>query len=128
MKKMFIVALISLFMFAACSVYMAAKKQGVRFEELSQCKTKGCLQAKGAIPIGSKKNKDGVLVETYKVQKPTGSTARAVMHGVLDIATLGIWEIAGTPIEGAKGKKGYISIKVYFENDDDTIQKVELAQ
>jgi hypothetical protein len=27
------------------------------------------------------------------------SAGRAVAHGVMDVLTLGIWEIAGTPIE-----------------------------
>ncbi len=107
---------------------MAAKKEGVSIDELSQCKTRTCLITKGAIPIDSKKNENGILIEeTYKVQKPKGSTARAAMHGLLDVATLGIWEVAGTPIEGAKGKKKMYSIRVHYE-DGEKIKNIELVQ
>lgn len=125
---LFMVIVVSFFLLTSCSVYMAAKKKGVSIEEISQCKTKSCLHSKGATLIDSKRNEDGILIETYKVRKPTGSTARAVMHGVLDVATLGVWEVVGTPIEGVKGKEEYISIRVYFESDDETIKNVELVR
>jgi len=49
------------------------------------------------------------------------------MHGVLDVFTLGLWEVAGTPIEGAKGKKEMYSIRIYYK-DGEEIQRVELVQ
>jgi len=129
MKKLLSISiLLSLLLITSCSVFMAAKKEGVSIDELSQCKTRTCLITKGAIPIDSKKNEDGILIEeTYKVQKPKGSTARAAMHGLLDVATLGIWEVAGTPIEGCKGKTRYYSIKVYYDKEEN-IKKIELVQ
>ena len=114
-------------MITSCSVYMAAKKEGVSINEIQQCKTRACLIAKGAETISSERNKQGELIETYKVRKEKGSVARAAMHGVLDIATLGIWEVAGTPIEGAKGKKKFFAIKVYYDKEEN-IKKVELIQ
>jgi hypothetical protein len=60
------------------------------------------------------------------VQKPKGSAGRAAMHGVLDVFTLGIWEVAGTPIEGTKGKKEMYPIKIYYE-DGEKINRVELG-
>lgn len=81
------------------------EKEGASIHELSQCKTKTCLLSKGAIPA-DRKNEDGLLIEEcYQVQKPKGTASRAVMHGLLDVVTLGIWEVAGTPIEGSVGKK-----------------------
>ena len=64
---------------------------------------------------------------TYKVRAKKGSTARAVMHGLLDVSTLGVWEVAGTPIEGAKGKKKFFAIKVYYDKNEN-IKKIELLQ
>ncbi|MBW1998583.1 MAG: hypothetical protein JRJ29_11535 [Deltaproteobacteria bacterium] len=113
---------------SSCSVYMAGKKEGVCIEEVTQCKTKACLSSKGAEPIDSKRDENGVLIETYKFRKATGSTARAAMHGILDVVTLGIWEVAGTPIEGSKGKKQFIVVKVTYEKDDETIKSIELVQ
>jgi hypothetical protein len=115
------------FMLTSCSVYMAAKKEGVSIDEIQQCKTRACLIAKGVEPISSEKNEQGELIEIYKVRKKKGSAARAAMHGLLDVATLGIWEVAGTPIEGAKGKKKFFAIKVYY-NKEENIKKVELIQ
>ena len=127
-KLSLLIMLLSMFMLTSCSVFMAAKKEGVSIDELSQCKTRTCLISKGAIPINSKKNEDGILIEeTYQAQKPKGSAARAVMHGCLDVVTLGIWEVAGTPIEGSKGKKKMYSIKVYYENGEN-IKNIELVQ
>jgi len=112
---------------SGCSVYMAAKKEGVRLEDLCQCKTRGCVLSKGAVPISSEKAEEGGVVDVYIVQAPKGSAARAVMHGVLDVFTLGIWEVAGTPIEGSLGKKRQYAIRVTYDNEDN-VKKVEMVQ
>ncbi len=110
---------------SGCSVYMASKKEGVKIEEASQCKTRGCLVAKGAIPVSSRTGKDGNVIEVFNVRKPTGSTSRAVMHGILDIATLGLWELAGTPMEGSQNKVEMISIEVYYDKNE-TIKEIKI--
>ena len=109
--------------FSACSVVMASKNGGVNPKKLTQCKTRSCLVAAGAVPIDHEKNKQGKLIsENFRATMPTGSAARAVMHGLLDISTLGIWEVAGTPIEAVKGKKtGYVIITKYHA-DGSTIK------
>jgi len=106
---------------------MAAKKEGVSIDELNECRTRSCIISKGAIPIDSRKNEYGETIEeTYQVQKPKGSAGRAAMHGVLDVFTLGLWEVAGTPIEGSVGKKEMYPIKIYYE-DGEKINKVEFG-
>ncbi|WP_173235668.1 hypothetical protein [Legionella antarctica] len=108
---------------SACSVVMAARSNGVNPKQLSQCKTRSCLIAAGATPIDQNKNKQGKLYsENLRATMPTGSAARAAMHGLLDVGTLGIWEVAGTPIEAVKGKKtGYV-IAVKYAEDGSTIK------
>ena len=44
------------------------------------------------------------------------SAGRAIGHGVMDILTLGIWEVVGTPIEGFQGNKYRLQI-TYDEKD-----------
>jgi hypothetical protein len=44
------------------------------------------------------------------------SAGRAVGHAVMDVLTLGIWEIAGTPIEGFQGEK-YRATVIYGDDD-----------
>ena len=122
-----LLVLLSFLFLSSCSVFMAAKKEGVSIDELNQCRTRSCILSKGAIPIDAKKNEySEVIEETYQVQKPTGSAGRAAMHGVLDVFTLGLWEVAGTPIEGSAGKKEMYPIKIYYE-DGDKIDRVEFG-
>lgn len=108
---------------SACSVVMAARSNGVSPKQLSQCKTRSCVIATGVTPIEKHKNKQGKLTsENFRANMPTGSAARAAMHGLLDVSTLGIWEVAGTPIEAVKGKKtGYVVVVKYAE-DGSTIK------
>lgn len=118
------------FLTSGCSVYMAAKgNNGTDLDEITECKTRGCLIAAGAQPMGAQKDKNGELSsETFRIIKPTGSAARAAMHGVLDLATFGIWEVAGTPIEGYLGKEESIAIKVNYEHDGNTIDSMSIEQ
>ena len=112
---------------SGCSVYMASKKEGVSIEELSQCRTRSAVLSKGAVPTKTEKNEQGEITEYYTVQAKTWSTARAVMHGILDVVTFGIWEVAGTPMEGAMGEKKFYPIKVSYDKDEN-VKKVELVQ
>jgi hypothetical protein len=113
---------------AGCSVYMAAKKEGTSMEQVNQCKTRSAVKSQQGVEVlSTDKNENGEISECYKIQEPTGSSARAAMHGVLDVATLGIWEVAGTPIEGSMGEKKYYSIKVYYDKDEN-VKKIELLK
>ncbi|MGQ9552252.1 MAG: hypothetical protein ACUVUE_07490 [Candidatus Bathycorpusculaceae bacterium] len=127
MKAFISLVLVGSILLSACSVYMAAKKEGVTIEELSQCRTRSCVLSKGAVATKTEKTDQGEIIESYTVQAKKGSTARAVMHGVLDVATFGIWEVAGTPMEGAMGQKKYYSIKVTHDKDGN-VKKVEMLQ
>jgi hypothetical protein len=108
---------------SACSVVMAARNNGVNPKKISECKTRNCIIATGATPLDGKRNKDGHLIsETFRADMPTGSAARAAMHGLLDVGTLGLWEVAGTPIEAVKDrKKGYV-VDVNYKNDGNSIK------
>ena len=67
-----------------------------------------------------------IIYEDYLVQKPKGSTARAVMHGVLDVSSLGLWEVVGTPMEGHIGKKDKVAVRIHY-NKDETVSKIEIV-
>lgn len=106
----------------ACSVVMAAKGNGVNPKELGGCKTRSCLIASGATPIDHHSKQGKLYSENFRATMPTGSAARAAMHGLLDVSTLGLWEVAGTPIEGVKGKKiGYV-VAVKYDQDGSTVK------
>lgn len=44
------------------------------------------------------------------------SAGRAAGHAAMDVLTLGVWELVGTPIEGVQGKR-YQATITYDEND-----------
>ena len=56
-------------------------------------------------------------IETYRglARKSGVNYVRAAGHGALDVMTLGLWEVAGTPLEGAiSNNRGYILAKVVY--------------
>ena len=65
-------------------------------------------------------DRNGLKVDVYNfVQGYSGveKGARAVLHGAADVLTLGIWEVVGTPIEGAaNGTK--VSVEVVYDKED----------
>jgi len=104
---------------------MAAKKEGTSLAKVQQAKTRGQLLACEAQVVRSDREENGDLVEVYQIPKERGSIARALLHGILDLNTLFLWEIIGTPIEGSLNKKEFFSIKVHYDQDE-VVQKVEI--
>jgi len=113
---------------SGCAVAMAAKKTGTSLKELQEVKTRSALLAKdGVTAVSSRRNDAGELVEDYAVKLKKGSALRSLVHGALDVATLGVWEAVGTPVEGALGKQKSIAIRVYYDKDD-MIKSVEVLE
>lgn len=124
MKKLFVL-LLAATVLSSCSVVMAAKKEGVSVERLQACHTRGQIIATGAQVVSSERLVSGELIEVYQILKERGSAARAFMHGALDVSTLGLWEVFGTPIEATVDKKEFYSLKIYYDTQD-IVQKIEL--
>lgn len=112
-------------LFNSCSVIMASNRDGVDIEAVQSIRNRMQLIALGAEPISSTKNDLGETVEVFKIMKERGSIARAFMHSLLDLSTVFIWELAGTPIESALDEKKYFSLKVTFD-ENEQIRKMEL--
>lgn len=112
-----LVILLSLMILSGCSVYSAARKGGVSPGEIRKCRTLKCIRAKDLQVVSSVRDKRGQIIEIYKLRKKKGVSARAALHAILDVATLGLWEIAGTPIEGSIEEQSYFSIKIYYDKD-----------
>ena len=104
---------------------MASNRGGIDIEAVQSIRNRMQLIALGAEPISSNKNDQGETVEVFKIMKERGSVARAFMHGLLDLSTAFIWELAGTPIESALDEKKYFSLKVTFD-EKEQIRKMEL--
>jgi hypothetical protein len=110
-----IVSVVSLF---GCSVMMAMS--GEREPELGAFglgSHRSEVEMQLGAPVASITTPEGLRLDTYEYQignEP--SAARAIGHGALDIVTLGIWEVVGTPVEGFQGEKCRMTI-CYDGND-----------
>jgi hypothetical protein len=124
MKKLGLIGLL-LCLSTSCSVIMAAKKEGHSVSKVQSCRTRGQMVALASAIVSSERLPSGELVEVYQILKERGSAARALMHGVLDVGTCGLWEVVGTPMEACINEKEYFTIKVFY-NEQEVATKVEL--
>ena len=103
--------------FTGCSVFMAMKgKHDPNMASLSIGQDRNIVIANLGQP--SKTVMTGnVRVDVFRLERGNApSGGRALAHGALDLFTLGLWEIAGTPIEAMQGEKFTLTIE-YDEND-----------
>lgn len=100
-----------------CSVGMAMS--GKKQPELGVIRvgaTRGEIELQLGSPVEIRED-NGYRIDIYEYEIGNEPSAgRAIGHGVMDILTLGLWEIAGTPIEGVQGEKKRL-IVTYDEDD-----------
>jgi hypothetical protein len=81
-------------------------------------------------PVSSETNKDGQKVDVFSFTQGYGTglkTGRAIFHGLADVATLGLWEVAGTPTEAVwSGTK--VSYEVTYDENNKVCKCVPLSQ
>lgn len=94
---------VSLFLpLAGCSTVAAAKKTGVKVSTAAECTTKICLQTQlSSEQIDEKALGNGLTQYTFRMQKRQGSYLRSLGYGIAAVGTLGLSELATTPLEGA---------------------------
>lgn len=109
----------------SCSVVMAARKGGTSIENVQSSRSRGQILSHGATVISSETLSSGELIEVYQFEKERGSAARALMHGVLDVSTFGLWEVVGTPVEVCMIDKKFYVIKVFYDLQGN-VNKMEL--
>lgn len=67
--------------------------------------TRGEIELQLGAPI-EVREENGRRVDIYEYEIGNEPSAgRAIGHGVMDVLTLGIWEVVGTPVEGFQGEK-----------------------
>lgn len=109
----------------SCSVVLASNQSGINVESIQTGWTRDQLLAVGATPASAQTLEQGKLVETFEIEKARGSVTRAFLHGLLDIGTAFLWELAATPLESALVEKKCYMVKVTFD-DQERIEKLEL--
>jgi hypothetical protein len=114
-------AAFALIALSGCSVGMALS--GMENPDLGSIKvgtTRGEVELHLEPPVRSAAVASGSRTDVYEYEignEP--STGRAIGHGALDVVTLGLWEIVGTPIEGVQGEKYQATIT--YDQDDKVV-------
>ena len=66
--------------------------------------TRGEVELHLGPPVATTSLDNGFRADRYEYEVGNDPSAgRAIGHGIMDVLTLGAWEIIGTPIEGFKG-------------------------
>ena len=101
-----LILLISTTAVSGCSVGMALS--GQEDPDLSAIRvgaSRGEVEMQLGEPIKSTRMRGGGSIDVYEYEIGNEPDAgRAVLHGIADVLTLGLWEIVGTPIEGVTGE------------------------
>lgn len=109
-----------LLMNSGCSVFMAAKqpdKKDLSVLDVGTPRSHVIAQL-GAPAWSEKKDGERVDVIAFKQGYSKGARAgRAFFHGVADVFTLGLWEVAGTPIESVASGTD-MKVEVIYDGDD----------
>lgn len=112
---------------AGCSVFMAASgEKDPHMYSIQRGSPRYVVEREFGAPRSDVLDEKGNSVCTYVFEvgdEPSGG--RAAMHATLDVLTLGIWEIAGTPMEALQGET-YQATVTY--GPDDTVQTFRLSE
>jgi hypothetical protein len=97
---------------SACSVGMALSgKNNPDLGAIRVGAARGEVELHLGPPIQSASLDDGLRADLYEYQIGNEPSAgRAIGHGVMDVLTLGLWEVVGTPIEGVQGETYHATI------------------
>lgn len=110
-------------MLGGCSVGMALSgKKDPNLGVIHNGASRGEVELQLGNPVRSSLDGDGTRTDIYEYEignEP--SSGRAVGYGALDVLTLGLWEVAGTPIEAVQGDTYEIAIQY---DQDDTVTAI----
>jgi hypothetical protein len=115
----FVVTLVVMgLLLSGCSVGMAMSgKHSPNLGMVRVGSTRGEVELQLGPPVTTTVNPNGNRTDLYEYEVGNDPSAgRAIGHGVMDVLTLGIWEVVGTPIEGFQGDKYRMAV-VYNEED-----------
>lgn len=116
-------ALVFALTLSGCSVGMAMS--GKKAPDLGQVRvgaTRGEVELQMGPPAQTNIDELGRRIDVYDYEVGNEpSPGRAAGHAVMDVLTLGIWEIVGTPVEGFTGEKFRLSVTY---SADDKVERV----
>ena len=113
---------------SGCSAYMAANQPGQKdLALLNPGQTRARLIAEFGQPIHSEV-RDGARRDIFQWTQGYHSgvrAGRAVGHAVASVATLGLWEVVGTPVEGYMNGT-QLSAEVTYDSNDRVVSVAPL--
>ena len=126
-----LLALFVLLINSGCAVHMAANAPNRKdLNVLAVGNHRDLIMAELGAPAVTQTGEDGFKYDIYKFNKGfTGGEkfAHAAGHGLMDVATLGLWEVVGTPSEGMS-QKNEKTVKVVYNKDDTAKQIIVLKE
>lgn len=120
MKKL-ILHIIVVLVISGCSVGMAMSgKKTPNLGMVQVGASRGEIELTLGPPAKTATLPNGNRMDVYEYELGNDpSPGRAVSHFVMDLLTLGAWEIVGTPIEAIQGDKKILN--VIYNKDDEVI-------
>jgi len=83
------------------------------------------VHGRTGFPDSSIQDKDGKWIDTYLIiSGDEPSAGRAIGYGALDVITLGLWEVIGTPLELAVGSEDHDRFEIFYD-ENDKIERLE---
>ncbi len=115
-----------------CSVGMAMSgKEQKDTSILFPGSPRSVVIAKLGPPETSTKSDEGTYIDSYLIVKGNApSTGRAIAHGALDVFSLGLWELIGTPIEMGAGHEDTYRIIIHYDKNDKikNVEKIKVKE
>jgi len=110
-----------------CSVGMAMSgKENPNLGMVRTGASRGEIELTLGPPVNTASIDQGRRVDVYEYEIGNAPSAgRAIGHGIMDIITLGLWEVIGTPIEGVQGDKRRLQIT--YDKDDRVVAINQIA-
>jgi len=127
--KVFIAICAILALTAGCSVFMAANQPNKKdVHVLDRGTPRKLVIAEIGAPAHSRveEGKSCDVFSFVQGYSKGAKTTRAVFHGAADVLTLGLWEVAGTPIESAADGK-VVKVEVFYDATE-RVEKVYVIQ
>lgn len=113
-----LIVVLSLLCVTGCSVGMAMSgKQAPNLGAIQIGSPRGIVELQLGPPTRTMMNADKTRTDIYQYEVGNESSAgRAAGHAVMDLLTLGLWEIVGTPIEASQGDT--FQLMVNYDSQD----------
>lgn len=114
---------------SGCAVVMASRQPGQKdLSCLNAGTSRDVVLAELGNPVASETDEQGNKVDIFQFKQGYSKGAkagRALVHGVADVFTLGLWEVVGTPTEAVLSGKD-MAVKVTYNESNEVSDVVYL--